>query len=117
MKYFEDSELSCPCCGKFKIEPEFADRLDAARNMAGIPFHVNSGFRCKAHNKAVGGSPTSSHMLGLAADIQAKTDLYRFRIIEGAIRSGIRRIGVYKTFVHLDTDPDKSSEIIFIGKD
>lgn len=33
---------------------------------------VNSGYRCTALNKAVGGSKTSSHMLGSAVDIVPK---------------------------------------------
>ena len=32
---------------------------------------MNSGYRCDALNKAVGGSKTSQHRYGLAADITA----------------------------------------------
>ena len=35
------------------------------------PITVTSGFRNKALNKAVGGSSTSMHMQGLAADVKA----------------------------------------------
>ena len=45
--------------------------LDPLREKYGKPIHVNSGYRCPALNKAVGGSKTSQHMLGLAADITA----------------------------------------------
>lgn len=31
--------------------------------------HINSGFRCKRLNTAVGGSKTSAHMTGFAADL------------------------------------------------
>lgn len=34
------------------------------------PITVNSGYRCPALNKAVGGSKTSQHMEGEAADIE-----------------------------------------------
>lgn len=37
------------------------------------PIKVNSGFRCPALNKAVGGSSTSEHMQGMAADIECTT--------------------------------------------
>ena len=30
---------------------------------------VNSGFRCRAHNREVGGVPRSRHLLGCAADV------------------------------------------------
>ncbi len=43
--------------------------LQPLRNAYGKPITVNSGYRCPALNKAVGGSTTSSHMKGEAADI------------------------------------------------
>ncbi len=43
--------------------------LDPARERLGMPIIVNSGYRCRALNKAVGGSPTSQHLSGEAADI------------------------------------------------
>ena len=45
--------------------------LDPLRQAWGAPIHVNSGYRCPALNKAVGGAPASQHMLGEAADITA----------------------------------------------
>lgn len=45
--------------------------LDPLRERYGKPIHVNSGYRSPALNKAVGGSKTSQHMTGLAADITA----------------------------------------------
>lgn len=45
--------------------------LDPIREMWGKPLHVNSGYRCLALNKAVGGKPTSQHLKGEAADITA----------------------------------------------
>lgn len=35
----------------------------------GVPIHINSGYRCPALNKAVGGVPNSQHIAGQAADI------------------------------------------------
>lgn len=43
--------------------------LQPLRNKISFPFHVNSGYRCKELNKLVGGSNTSAHLKGLAADI------------------------------------------------
>lgn len=45
--------------------------LDPLRIAWGGPIVVNSGYRCKALNDAVGGSKTSDHMTGRAADIEA----------------------------------------------
>ena len=55
--------------------------LDPLREAWGKPIKVNSVYRCRALNKAVGGVPASQHMLGQAADItsgsqEANRDLY-----------------------------------------
>lgn len=43
--------------------------LDPLRKLFGKPITVNSGYRCPELNKAVGGSKTSDHVKGFAADI------------------------------------------------
>lgn len=43
--------------------------LDPLREIYGKPITVNSGYRCPELNKAVGGSATSDHVKGFAADI------------------------------------------------
>lgn len=45
--------------------------LDPIRARWGRPLHVNSGYRCAALNRAVGGVVSSQHMKGQAADITA----------------------------------------------
>lgn len=46
-----------------------AATLEHIRNIVGKPVNISSGYRSPAVNKAVGGSKTSAHMSGLAADI------------------------------------------------
>lgn len=43
--------------------------LEPLRMAIGQPIKINSAYRCKAVNTAVGGVSTSHHLLGLAADI------------------------------------------------
>lgn len=43
--------------------------LDPLREAWGKPITVNSGYRCAELNRAVGGSPSSQHTKGMAADI------------------------------------------------
>lgn len=45
--------------------------LDGVRESFGKPIRVNCGFRTKAVNEKVGGSSTSAHLRGMAADICA----------------------------------------------
>ncbi len=47
--------------------------LEPARVRVGMPIIVNSGYRCKALNDAVGGVARSYHLAGRAADITTGT--------------------------------------------
>lgn len=46
-----------------------AETLEQVRALVGKPIMVSSGYRSPEVNKAVGGSKTSAHVKGLAADI------------------------------------------------
>lgn len=48
--------------------------LDPLREAYGKPIIVNSGFRCEKLNNLVGGSRTSQHRTGHAADIKSVSD-------------------------------------------
>lgn len=50
-----------------------AQQLQRIRDRFGFAIRVNSGYRSPAVNVAVGGSATSAHMRGLAADVCAWT--------------------------------------------
>ncbi len=47
--------------------------LDPAREILGMPIIVNSGYRCKELNSAVGGVARSYHLFGRAADLTTGT--------------------------------------------
>lgn len=114
MQYFKESEFKCNCgeCDA-EINSVFASLIDQARHKAGIPFGITSGVRCKAHNHREGGSVTSSHLKGLAVDISASSSRQRFLITKALIEVGFTRIGIAKSFVHVDADPDKPAELIW----
>lgn len=42
--------------------------LEPLRDLLKRPIHINSGYRCEALNKAIGGAKNSQHILGQAAD-------------------------------------------------
>ena len=48
--------------------------LDPLREAYGAPIIVDSGYRCPKLNKSVGGSSTSQHKTGEAADIRTVKD-------------------------------------------
>lgn len=95
------------------MNPAFIERLQWARNHAEIPFHINSGWRCSKHNAAVGGSVNSSHLRGLAADIQARDSKIRMRIVKALLEAGFSRIGVSCFFIHVDISPTKEKNVLW----
>ena len=111
---FSDDEFRCPCCGRQEMDMDFVNGLQDARDIADIPFHINSGWRCKKRNKAVGGVENSSHLTGHAADIQAADSHTRFVIVSALIEAGFKRIGVGKTFIHVDDDVSKAQSVMWL---
>jgi len=107
MNYFTDEEFKCPCCGQNWVDKEFKESLNIARGISQTPYKINSGCRCKEHNKAVGGTSTSSHLEGIAVDIKCNSAT-RLKILKGLITAGFKRIGIAKTFIHVDSDTQKS---------
>lgn len=63
--------------------------LDPIRRMWGRPIIVNSGYRCPKLNAAVGGSATSQHMKGEAADITAGDSTKNKELFDMIERSAI----------------------------
>mgnify|MGYP003653517396 FL=1 len=115
IKYFNLSEFDSPddVDSGDNMDISFVRRLDEAREIAGIPFKVNSGYRTPFHNTMVGGVKDSSHIKipCCAVDIEAKDSKTRFLIISSAIKVGINRIGIGKSFIHLDSDITKSQDV------
>lgn len=114
MKYFKKEEFSCPHCGENEIDETFLQLLDKARELAGVPFVINSGYRCQEHNEDVGGLPNSSHLFGVAADIKCVNSADRFTIVDALIRAGFVRIGVADSFIHVDLDYVKPQCVMWV---
>ena len=116
MRNFELSEFDSPDekgSGKY-MDESFLSMLDDARGIAGISFTINSGFRTKSHNAYVGGKEKSSHQYGYAADIHCTDSRSRFIIIDALIKAGFSRIGIAKSFIHVDNDPDKDRDVSWV---
>lgn len=112
-KYSEFDSPDIPGSGT-KMDLDFLQKLDKARDIAGVSFKINSGYRSPSHNQKVGGKSTSSHLSGLAADISCRDDKTRSTIINALIKAGFNRIGIAKTFIHVDSDTKKSSNVIWV---
>ena len=117
IKYFNLSEFDCPSDSGSgdNMCLSFIKKLDDAREIAGIPFKINSGYRSINQITKVGGVKSSSHMNipCNAVDIHIGSSSERYKIMSAAIKVGINRIGIGKNFIHLDTDKKKSQELVW----
>jgi uncharacterized protein YcbK (DUF882 family) len=112
-KLEEFDQPGTPGTGK-NMSPAFIMQLIKCREIARIPFNINSGYRSVEWELKQKRSGFSAHTKGLAADIQAIGTGNRFIIVEAAIKSGFKRIGIAETYVHLDTDPDKPQGVVWL---
>ena len=101
------------------VDSELVQVLQAIRDHFGAPVVITSGYRTAEHNAAVGGSKSSQHLLGRAADFYvegvpvATVAAYAETLLPG--RGGIGRYPkdakhpTRKTgWVHIDTRTNKS---------
>lgn len=103
-RHFSRSEFRCKDgCGRDYPTPGLLAVLEAMRRAKGRPLRIVSGVRCAAHNAAVGGSPTSQHVHGRAADVPAGYASVAQWKIAGAVGIGVRRGKV----VHVDVRPGR----------
>ena len=119
MRYFKLHEFDSPDLlgSGSKMNPVFLEMLDEARGFANVAFKINSGFRTEAKNKAEGGKPDSSHLTGFAADIDLPNtsgSRLRFVIVAALIKAGFNRIGIANGFIHVDNDPTKDKNVIWL---
>ncbi len=113
-KNFRVNEFSCKgkgCCKTVKLDMELVEILQKIRDNFNQPVTITSGYRCKTHNKAVGGASNSYHTKGQAADIVVK-NVSPTEVAKYAEGIGVLGIGCYTgsdgNFVHLDTREKKA---------
>ena len=115
---FTTDEMACSCCGKADMDEEFMKVLQSIRDEMQRPLKITSGYRCQEHNLKIGGRVGSSHLKGLAADLSYNGSRERYLILNALIQVGINRIGIAKTFIHVDMadrleGEDKKVEAVF----
>jgi uncharacterized protein YcbK (DUF882 family) len=98
-EHFDRSEFACHHCGRLDfVSCELVAGLEELRSIVGRPIVIVSGYRCRVHNRAVGGAARSQHVLGRAADLQP-----RIATPEQAKRAGFKGIGTRGPWVvHVD---------------
>lgn len=95
------------------LDLKLVDKLQAMRDLAGIPIKIVSGLRSKEKNEDVGGVPDSAHTKGLAVDIECIGSRANYILTKAAYAVGFRRIGDggARNFLHLDIDSTKDQDV------
>lgn len=106
-KNFVVSEFAChDGSDTVLIDPQLVEYLQLIRDHFGKSVKINSAYRTPTHNANEGGVDDSRHVLGCAADIRI-TGVAPIEIARYAESLGIRGIGLYDSFVHIDTRTQK----------
>jgi uncharacterized protein YcbK (DUF882 family) len=101
-EHFMTWEFRCRCCKVVKVDENLINALEELRELAGGPIYITSGYRCPAHNKAVGGAKNSYHMKGMAADVWSRAVSSENIARYAGMVPLIKGIGLYRNFTHVD---------------
>lgn len=107
-EHFSAREFACHCgCGGTNVQVNLIQALEEVRALVDTPIYITSGFRCEAHNKAVGGARKSYHRHGVAADIRSN-DLAALYLAVMKVPA-LKGVGIYLRpggWLHVDTRRD-----------
>ena len=107
---FRAREFDCPgsgCCDQTLIDEDLVAYLQKIRDHFGKPLYL-TGYRCPEFNaRTPNAAPKSRHTMGMAADFHVE-GVRPLEVAQYAQILGIRGIGLYDTFVHVDTRQEKS---------
>jgi hypothetical protein len=104
--HFSFTEVRCRCGGRYSscqriwTKRKTFQMMEKYRAKSGRPMPVISGCRCPSMNRAVGGSPTSRHLTGLACDVQAIYSVSKVKSWRLATHIGYGRVS--RRVKHID---------------
>ena len=109
--FFNADEFACKKCldkGIYylKFDMTLIQHVHFIREAVNHPLMVVSGTRCEKHNKECGGSKSSYHLVGGAADIMSNKVTYKKIYLTAEKLNHVGGIGTYPDdnpqFVHID---------------
>ena len=108
-RFFRPEEFDHP----EEMSPVLLRRLDMIRGMAGEAIHITSDFRpgdLRAHGKGVA--------VDISDNLEGKpvNSGWRYRVLNAAFATGVKRIGVYDRHIHLDVSRDLPDRVCWWGK-
>lgn len=109
-KNFRAREFDCQgkgCCTTTLVDERLVEYLQKIRDHFGKPVYLTA-YRCKTHNaRTPNAAPNSYHVYGRAADFHIN-GVAPAEIAKYAESIGVKGIGLYDSFVHIDTRESKS---------
>ena len=87
--------------------------LQPLRNAIGLPVNVSSGYRCQRLNLAVGGSSTSAHLIGYAADITCP--LMSFSKFVAFVKDWVDKNHIKFDQLIIETDKKTGAQWLHVG--
>ena len=93
--------------------------LEPIRDLADKPLSITSGYRSPDLNKSIGGSTTSQHCLGEAADFHAQgyTTEELFQLIKSSNIPYDQLIQEFGTWCHVSYRPDPRKQALYAVKE
>jgi hypothetical protein len=93
---------------------ELAQVLERVQSLLGHPLHISSAFRSPKVNSLVGGSPTSAHMEGYAADFVCPSFGTPLEVCKAIVSSDLAFDQIIQegTWCHLSIDPRMRHETL-----
>ena len=102
---FRAREFDCQgreCCTETPIDEKLVQYLQQIRDHFGKPVYLTA-YRCKTHNaRTPNAAPNSYHVYGKAADFHID-GVAPAEIAKYAESIGVKGVGLYDSFVHIDT--------------
>lgn len=100
-EFIEDKDPNYPSQEAIVNLCLLANRLQAIRDIIGLPIIINSGYRSPEYNATIPNSaPNSYHTRGMAADIVVKG--MPAEEVQELLRDWSGGLGKYLTFTHVD---------------
>ncbi len=107
---FRAREFDCQgtgCCSTTLVDEKLVEYLQKIRDHFGKPVYLTA-YRCRTHNnRTPNAAPNSYHVYGRAADFHID-GVAPAEIAKYAESIGVKGIGLYDSFVHIDTRESKS---------
>lgn len=112
-EHFSRKELECSHCGKCEMDNFFMVKIEAARELTGFPWIINSAYRCPEYDRQIRGE--GNHTTGMAMDIHFSSSKELYELLFALRSVGITRFGISfkERFLHADLVLEHPTRVIW----